>query len=222
MYLLECGIIFYKKLKIKILISIYYDLNNIICMTKLYLFKALNAEKCIILKKISHKKSWQMILWDINTDNITEGSIIFDKDIWIDGSAISPDGQYFYYSYDMYNIPSVTGISYESGVVLSRIPDFYPLLVSKNACNRFQHCRFDEKSGLPVYNQFHELEQCTSQLFPMIKNNDTIILSNPGLITKQWTDYKGRCIIINDNVITCDNNILYDGRKGNLNKKLNH
>jgi hypothetical protein len=177
------------------------------------MFKAPNAEKCIILKRF--KNSWQIIEWDIETDNVIEGETIVNKDIWIKGSAISPDGQYFYYSYDTYNTHSQnTQTPCAYGVVVSKIPNFTPLLFSNNECNRFYHCRFDEKTGLPVYNQMHELEQCgLSEQYKMIKNDDAITLANSGLLTEpKWIYYKGRTVYIDNNVVICDNLILYNSK----------
>lgn len=69
-------------------------------MPKLFLYKAKDANIVAILRRGGKKRrEWQLIKWDIDTDNFQMGQWL-NKMVFPMYSSISPDGKYFSYVYD--------------------------------------------------------------------------------------------------------------------------
>lgn len=90
-------------------------------MPKLFLYKAKDANVVAILRRGEKKRrEWQLIKWDIDTDNFNMGQWL-TKMVFPMYSSISPDGNYFSYVYD-YN-----------EAVFSKLPNFTAEYYSGNS-----------------------------------------------------------------------------------------
>lgn len=88
-------------------------------MSKLFLYKAKNANIVAILRRSSNSKrmEWQLIKWNIETDTFEMGQWLKGKMIHPRYSSISPDGNYFFYHY-------WDGGQYSEDAVFSKLPNF--------------------------------------------------------------------------------------------------
>jgi len=102
---------------------------------KLFFFKASDAPILAILCRYKSRTKWQLLVWNLETDTITEGQWLTGKHIDVRQCAISPNGVYFSYSYSSYfgeferhssisRLPMFTSILHKSDVVTDSIPRF--------------------------------------------------------------------------------------------------
>ena len=86
-------------------------------MTKLFLYKAKNANIIAILRRGVKRKEWQLILWNTLDDTFQEGQWLINKMIHPRYCSISPDGKYFFYHYWDRG-------QYSQDAVFSKLPNF--------------------------------------------------------------------------------------------------
>lgn len=86
-------------------------------MPKLFLYKAKNANIVAILRRSCKRSEWQLIKWNIETDTFEMGQWLKGKMIHPRYSAISPDGNYFFYHY-------WDRCQYSEDAVFSKLPNF--------------------------------------------------------------------------------------------------
>lgn len=182
-------------------------------MGKLFLFKAQNANIVLIVRRGNKRKQWQLIKWDLETDQFTFGQWLLNKLLWVEGCSISPCGKYFYWIYETYYPNFVT----HAGISL--IPNFTAIMYGNRGIGRHYNCRYDSITNCPINNS-HGLEPRTGNLemvnptwIKVPYNNYSYEQINTlpnGLMKDIWEDYKKRRIttegykIIVDDVVFAD------------------
>jgi hypothetical protein len=108
---------------------------------KLFIFKASHANISVIIRKNSGKKeNYQMIRWDMSNNTFVEGQWLLNKQLFIQGCAISPDGQHFGWIYNQYGRDNHT----HAGI--SVIPYFTAVLYSPAFLGRWYVMQFNRDS----------------------------------------------------------------------------
>lgn len=204
-------------------------------MTKLHFYKARDVNIVVILR--GHKKTeWEMIRWDLDTDTFTEGQWLRNKHLDPKSAAISPNGEYFVYGYDVY------GKGWQSVGVASKVPYFTADYFQEYTGGRiwFPSTHFDEHGRLvdtgttaklfqPMNEPFEIIEQYKLRNpdttlekvndFILVKLNrpnqqyqihSSIIRINSGYAHQSFTDPKGRLITSEEGKLFADGELLYD------------
>ena len=155
-------------------------------MGKLFLFKAPNANIVLIVRRGDKRNQWQLIRWDLETDHLTPGQWLLNKQLWVDGCAISPCGKYFYWVYNTYqNQVDMT----HAGISL--IPNFTAIMYGNKGIGRYDLARFDAITNYPIDSHGLEPRNGMIELCEPSDNNNE--LPN-GLMSNSWIDFKQRHI----------------------------
>lgn len=168
---------------------------------KLYLYKAKDVPVIGILRRGTSRDEWELVKWNIMTDEFIEGQWLRHKQMNGKHCAISPNGEYFYYSYNVFR-PQYSGCG-----VISRIPNFTALYFSDDYEGSWTSTHFDDDNNI----------RCNVEL-QMRTDNDLIILPytngnifDDGYIsTETWMDPKGRIIRTEDGKLIADDIVIYD------------
>lgn len=175
--------------------------------TKLFLYKAANANMVAILRRGPDRETWELIRWDLDTDTFTEGQWLLKKHLNGKYAAISPCGRFFAYHYDIYGYVKGEQNHTCHGVV-SALPNFTALYFNEEHKGNWEAVRFTEDS------------EVSGPL--MVKKGDVQLVqvgytknSTPtGFLDMEteptWTDPKGRVITTQDGKILADGTLLYD------------
>ena len=177
-------------------------------MGKLFLFKASNANVVLIVRRGDKRNQWELIRWDLDTDHLIPGQWLLNKQLWVDGCAISPCGKYFYWVYNTYqNSADMT----HAGISL--IPNFTALMYGNKGIGRYNPARFDAKTFKPI--NAHGLEPRTGNI-QCVEPANVSKVSNKygelqpdclpnGLMKNSWIDFKQR------HITTIDHKIFING-----------
>lgn len=165
---------------------------------KLFVFMAENAPIAVVIRKEKKGKCecYQVIKWDMTTNEFTEGQWLMNKQLFINGCAISPDGQLFGWVYNKFWTD-------EDYAGVSRLPNFTADLFG-TAFGRYFCVKFDEDSN-PLAGEF-KFEQRTES---------HITLSNKkarpnGLQPQTFTTKSGAVIVLDQYKIISDGVEIYD------------
>jgi hypothetical protein len=90
---------------------------------KLFLYKAADAPVAILLRRGESRDQWELIRWDLETDTFTAGQWLLGKHLHGKDAALSPDGRFLAYQYDIYS-----GEAYQSHAAVSLVPNFTAVL----------------------------------------------------------------------------------------------
>lgn len=208
-------------------------------MVKLHLYKARDANIVVILRG-SKKTEWEMIQWDLDTDTFTEGQWLRNKHLDPKSAAISPNGKYFVYGYDVY------GKGWQSVGVASKVPYFTAEYFQADTGGRiwFPYKHFDEDGRLVdtgtnahmtlhVHEPFEiveryqlrnpdtALEKVNDFTLVKLKNvskkanqqyqiHNLIQCIDSGYTHQSFTDPKGRVITADEGKIFANGVLLYD------------
>ncbi len=173
-------------------------------MTKLFIFKVENVNVALIVRKETKnkKQNWQLIKWNMDTNEFTEGQWLLNKQLWINGCSISPNGLHFGYIYNTYqniNNNTHTGISY--------IPYFTALLYGNQGIGRYYPVKFDRLTGQPINNQ--GFQQVNNIVIDHINNNDYFEIADTGLLQLPY-NFNGNIISVDKYKLLINNNVIYD------------
>ena len=172
---------------------------------RLFVFVAKNADiAAIIRKEIKGKReSYQLIRWDMATNEFTEGQWLMNKQLCISSCSISPDGQLFGWLYNKYWTPKEPT---HAGV--SVIPNFTAELYSSTAPGRWLRVTFDEDSH-PFDIMFH-FEKRGTRSIPFSDNKPSV---GSGLQEQTFTTRMGAIVSLEGYKIMLDGKLLYDAEK---------
>jgi hypothetical protein len=186
---------------------------------KLFLYKADCANIVAILRRGSHRDEWELIQWDMNTDTFTEGQWLKHKSINGKYAAISPDGRYFAYHYDIY--PTVNGKqTFDSHGVVSRLPNFTALYFKDNFGGNWSSLGFDANGGI-VYSGMkgnERLEKKGEETIPLVDWRGAVLapsgyIKEESLVSNSkdpFLDCNGRIITVDGAKILANNDVIYD------------
>lgn len=178
---------------------------------KLHLYKASQANIAVILRQGKQRKEWELILWDLETDTFTEGQWLLHKQLDAKSAAISPNGLYFAYGYDVYGHGG-----WQSVGVASKLPNFTAEHFSDYTGGRIYYTpHFDNDSKLvnfseyPKYvkkNQATELQTISWDEL----GRDKTKFADSGYKGESFVDPKGRHIKSVEGQLFADDELLYD------------
>ena len=177
---------------------------------KLFVFVAENAPIAVVIRKekSGSAECYEVIKWDMTTNEFVEGQWLMNKQLYIKGCAISPDGQLFGWVYNQYwvNAKAYAGVS--------RIPYFTADLFGTSA-GRWFGVEFDEDSN-PLASEFN-FEQRTECHIPLSEKP-----ARPsGLQPETFTTKDGSTIVLDQYKIICDGVEIYDATENKFaNRKL--
>lgn len=95
---------------------------------------------CIVYRK--DKTTYQLISWNMETDEFVEGQWIKHKKIYLPGCAISPNGLYFAWMYNECNA------SFKTCGGVSILPYFKAILYTENLIGRHFYFRFNTNNEI--------------------------------------------------------------------------
>jgi hypothetical protein len=169
---------------------------------KLFLYKARDAPIVVILRRGEKKRIWEMIRWDLTTDEFTCGQWLTKGDM-MNGSyaAVSPDGKHFAYHY------SEIRRGFKCHAVISAVPYFTALLYTNKHCSNWESIAFSS-TGQPMHYGGS----------PLVKKNETTLEQVPwekgidsGYVKDgTFTDSRGRVITTKAGQLFADGELLYD------------
>ena len=172
---------------------------------KLFLYKARDVPIVAILRRGSVKTDWQLIRWNTETDEFTEGQWLTKAVMNGAYCSISPDGRYFAYQYASLREEN----RWKSCAVVSEIPYFSATLITENHVGMWDAIAF-RKCGLLMHTR-------AEKGFIMKRWNNIGIsrvydtsLIYTGLCKSTFTDMRGRSISVVDETICADGQIIYD------------
>lgn len=176
---------------------------------KLFIFMAENAPIAVVIRKEIvrmgkkvKKEYYQLIKWDMKTNEFTEGQWLMNKQLFINGCSISPNGQLFGWVYNQYWLASAT----YAGV--SRIPYFTAELFSDTICGRWNSVQFDKDSH-PIAGSF-DFEQRSNLPITLSKNRPR----PSGIQEQTFASKTGKSLYVVDQYkILCDGVEIYDASK---------
>ncbi len=186
---------------------------------KLYLYKAEYANIVAILRRGTQRNEWELIKWDLTTDSFTEGQWLRGKVMNGKYSAISPDGQFFAYHYDIYPMENDKQ-TFDSHGVVSRLPNFTALYFKPNFGGNWADIGFDMNSSI-VYSGMtgvETLEKKGNEDIPFVDWRSAV-KAPTGYIQESrlregaeepFVDHKGRVITTQDAKILVNNQVIYD------------
>lgn len=175
---------------------------------KLHLYKASNANIAVILRQGKQRKEWQIILWDLDTDTFTEGQWLLHKQVDAKTAAISPNGLYFAYGYDIYGHGGWKSIG-----VASKLPNFTAEYFCEYTGGRIYYTpHFDNNSKLVDFSEFIKRNESTEletiSWDELVR--DRTKFSDSGYKGDSFIDQKGRHIKAVEGVLFADDTVLYD------------
>ena len=135
-------------------------------MTKLFLYKAKDANIIAILRRGIKRKEWQLILWNTLDDTFQEGQWLINKMIHPRYCSISPNGIYFFYHYWDRG-------QYSEDAVFSKLPNFTAEYYG-TWNTYYQDCSFtnDNKGVVSLDYQFSKRNSNTMLELVLRKNTD--------------------------------------------------
>jgi hypothetical protein len=111
---------------------------------KMFVFVAGQAWIAAIVCKFKKngRPCYQLLRWDLTTNEISEGQWLMNKQLFVRGCSISPNGQLFGWIYNQYWRRD--GSDTHAGI--SVLPNFTAELYGDGACGRWNHTGFDEQN----------------------------------------------------------------------------
>jgi hypothetical protein len=171
---------------------------------KLFLYKARDAPIVAILRRGSVKTNWQLIRWNTETDEFTEGQWLTKAIMNGAYCSISPDGLYFAYHYSSLREENKR----KSYAVVSEIPYFTASLIAKSHVGMWDAIAF-RNDGLLMHTRaqqgFIMKRQINIAISPVY--NTSLIYNGLG---EAFTDMRGRVVSVVDETICADGEIIYD------------
>lgn len=89
---------------------------------KIHAYWTLDQRTCVFLIDHGHKLKWQLIKWQVGSDQVERGQWLFKRKIYPHFSSLSEDGEFFVH----YQYSPLDG-DYGNAIVLSRPPFFTAL-----------------------------------------------------------------------------------------------
>lgn len=168
-------------------------------MQRLFIFVASDAPIAVIIRKERNGKRehYEMIRWNMETNEFTEGQWLMNKQLFIRGCAISPNGKLFGWVYNRYWVrgdPDYAGVS--------SIPNFTADLFSTRACGRWYSVQFDRYSS-PLAGDFAFIQRSDIQI-----SNETNAVPS-GLQDTEFV-WNGKTIKVDGYKLSVDEEVIYD------------
>jgi len=173
---------------------------------KLFLYKARDAPIVAILRRGSVKTDWQLIRWNTETNEFTEGQWLTKAVMNGAYCSISPDGRYFAYHYSSLREEN----RWKSYAVVSEIPYFTASLITENHAGMWDAIAF-RNDGLLMHTRaqqgFVMKRQINIAISPVY---DSSLIYNGFCIGGTFTDMRGRVVSVVGGAIHVDGSVIYD------------
>jgi len=134
------------------IVFLYAQLMNPEEVPNLFVFVSSQAPIAVLLRKEKvpvNKENWQMIKWNLETHQFTEGQWLLKKKLDLSACSISPDGTKFGWMYHQYHL------NWKTHAGVSPVPYFTAILYSDKAINGSDKMRFDDHGSILDYGGFH-------------------------------------------------------------------
>jgi hypothetical protein len=122
---------------------LHFTTKNKFMSRKLFVFVATDAPVAVVIRKgkFNGRPCYEMIQWNLATNEFTEGQWLMNKQLFVRGCAISPNGQWFGWVYNKYWQLDPRERDTFAGV--SRVPNFTADLFATKTCGRWFSVQFD-------------------------------------------------------------------------------
>jgi hypothetical protein len=174
-------------------------------MPKIFIFVSQTNIALIIVKK---KDSYQLIKWDITTDTFTEGQWLHHKKLAINCCAISPDGKYFGWVYNIY------GKLFSTHAGISLIPNFSADLYSGMMCGCWDCILFDNSSNPLNLEKYQFQYKCKHTIPCIFREGSYEYIAESGLAIYNSTDRflysDNKLITVDEYKVLVNNIVVYD------------
>ena len=172
-------------------------------MPKLFIFVAENAEVAVVIRKEKRNKRefYQCIKWDMENNTFVEGQWLLNKQLFIEGCSISPDGKLFGWVYNRYwnCAETLAGISY--------VPNFTAELFG-HGCGRWLLTSFDSNSRpFPDEFGFKQQGDVVIELSNLDRKSDAV---SSGLKPSEFITKNGKHVSVIDYKILLDGIEIYN------------
>jgi len=170
-------------------------------MQKLFIFVARDAPIAVIIRKErkSKREHYEMVKWNMETNEFTEGQWLMNKQLFINGCSISPNGKLFGWIYNKY---------WEKGndtfAGISSIPNFTADLFATRTCGRWFNVNFDSHSA-PLADDFAFVQR-SSVIIPI--SNETHRVPS-GLQEPEFV-WNGKTVKVDGYKLCVDGEVIYD------------
>ena len=111
---------------------------------KLFVFVAQDVPVAALIRKgkMGGRPCYQIIRWDMTTNEFTEGQWLLNKQLFVRGCSISPNGQLFGWYYNQFWKKSAD----DTHAGVSTLPNFTAELYGAGGCGRWDAVVFDSQS----------------------------------------------------------------------------
>lgn len=178
---------------------------------KLFLFKAAIANTVVILRLSASRMEWKMFVWNLDTDELTEGDKRININIRPEHSRISPDGKYFVYTFNQ-TIYAPPNIHRTKQGVLCQVPSFEPLYIDRDIRGDWSKIKFDTHGCI-----MYSLHSLIPQVIEKVGSVDLEFskeqhgeVAPSGLIEDEiWIDPRGRKVRTIDEKLFIDDSVKF-------------
>lgn len=177
---------------------------------QLFLYKAMKANKIVILRNSATKAQWKLFTWNLDTDELIPGDVQYNINIRPEHSRISPDGNYFIYTFNKTYLEP-PNINRTKQAILCQPPSFEPLYMDRDVRGDWSKMKFDT-DGCIMYSLHslipQQIEKLGSIDLPFSSELHGEVAPS-GLIEHEWVDPKGRKVRTMDDTIFIDDSPIF-------------
>ena len=185
---------------------------------KLFLYKAADAPVAVLLRRGVSRDQWELNRWDLETDTFTAGQWLLGKHLHGKDAALSPDGRFLAYQYDIYGsggYQSHGSGGYQSHAAVSLVPNFTAVLHNPGNGGHWDGVGFSADGSLASTLKSGWITprgtpQGTPAGFTLGQAPWTEKVASGYVENESWTDPRGRVITLNGAQVLVDGSLLYD------------
>ncbi len=173
---------------------------------KLFVFVATDAPVAVVIRKgkFNGRPCYEMIRWNLATNEFTEGQWLMNKQLFVRGCAISPNGQWFGWVYNKYWVWPRNPSDKNTVAGVSCIPYFTAELFATKTCGRWYSVQFDRRSR-PLPSTF-AFEQRGDGRLVVSDSPDPV----PSGLQDETFVWNGKTVTVNGYQLLVDGNVVYD------------
>lgn len=173
---------------------------------KLFLYKAADAPVAVLLRRGVSRDQWELIRWDLETDTFTAGQWLLGKHLHGKDAALSPDGRFLAYQYDIYS-----GEAYQSHAAVSLVPNFTAVLYNPGNGGHWDGVGFSADGSLvSTLKSGWVMPVGTPPGFELEQGVWEDKVASGYVENESWVDPSGRVITLKGAQVVADEAVLYD------------